>query len=466
MPAPAAIPANALFGRQTRFAGELRVVSAPFDDEAGFLNSGKVYVYDDLTLIATLQPQVLASLLDFGLALGARPGLVAVGNPRFDLPESADAGQVELFDVDPNSPDFGQRVLVLRPEIEGSLVSPGAQFGFGVAFDGDHLLVSEGLGGDLWVFRITEASPPTAQLLARFEDLAAPLPNPGIGAGIDAADGRVLVGSSQEQRPDGNGQGRAHYLVYDPADPLFGFSASVNAPVATPNGQNYGESVLLLSDGRFAVGARGFEVDLQPQAGAVFIYNGEPGDLRVELCELEIDSLTSTATATIIVPGLAPIDVPLQASGQMQSRLYQSDAALHTVHFTDGQIALDDLNGGPLNLNLQDVLATLTAPGLPARVEADGSFLQRNNGVEFSGTVSATVLGIPLTQNLADLTDTVDFTGQVLDATPGMPILQVPLQIIIPVDLPGPNGSVLINGTLVLRKAQPADELFADSFDG
>lgn len=470
IPNPSAVFDNR-FGQRVAFAGELLVVAAPRDDIDGFFDAGKVFLMSGPNLQAELQPEVPDNFLFFGSALAARPGLVAVGNPSHSVDGALLTGQVELFDADPLSPSFGQRLAALQPRIDGELASTGRSFGFGVAFDGERLLVSEGSGGDLWVYETAAVrSQGGASLLVRLADLASDAAlnsgSPSFGAGLVAANGQALIGAPEQFRADGQGQGVATAVVYDPNHPLFGFRRQLNMPGDGVLADAFGEAVMLRPAAQqWVVGAPGAILQGLPGVGSVLVYNADLSSVSSAPLQLFADPSQSQLQARLFVPGQPEQSIDVDPSGGYSGVVHRDGERVRTLHLQTGQIALEERNGGSFNVDLQGVSANLDQAGSPAEVLAVGQFHQPGNALGFAGSVSAVAAGQPLQQDLAGFVEVTDFDGLLSEPGPGGLRVELPLQIVIPIELPGSNGAITLVGTLVLVEQVVADPLFADGFE-
>jgi len=121
------------FGQTVAISQSKIAVGAPFEDEVGFNNSGKVYIFDIISksLLLTLDNPNDSGTSDgdnFGSAIDLTDNFVVVGSHQ----EDSNSGRVYVFDA-----DNGQLLYTLA----NPLGSTGSLFGFSVAVSGNRILV-------------------------------------------------------------------------------------------------------------------------------------------------------------------------------------------------------------------------------------------------------------------------------------------------------------------------------------
>jgi len=136
--APPDVQSGDAFGYRIVREGALAVMAAPFDDDRG-VDAGAAYVYErDATgwkLAAKLHASNAAAGAVFGYSVAITGSTVFVGAPRHDAPSTPLRGMVYAFERDRNG--IWREVSRLAPP---SAVA-GAQYGWSLAAEGDHLLV-------------------------------------------------------------------------------------------------------------------------------------------------------------------------------------------------------------------------------------------------------------------------------------------------------------------------------------
>lgn len=239
----------------------------------------RVYGYDAAT------GQLLTRIDDpdggpngFGGALSYGNGLLVASSPSYDhSSESPNAGRA--YAIDPNSGELAQRLANPEPKWNDGFGTAVATFGDWAVIGamGDDLPGDDGPVGEdpgrVWVLDRN-----TGETVFTLEN-----PNPEaeffdwFGWSLAANEQFIVVGAQEDGT---NGEDSGTVYVFD--SQTGSLLHTLFSPHVELNGE-FGRSVALTPSGDVIVGAWGAKVDNVEGAGRVFLFDGETGDLLLDI---------------------------------------------------------------------------------------------------------------------------------------------------------------------------------------
>ncbi|MFT5129646.1 MAG: hypothetical protein ACI8W8_003271 [Rhodothermales bacterium] len=280
------------FGLAVAMAGELAVVAAPFADNAGQPNVGKVFVYrrnpiydtdptvSPYALEATLIPETNTAYEIFGISVATDGEQVIVG--RLENGSNADfaAGKIRVFRAAAN-PDNSDGAPAFLWSADGPITHPDAPratfFGQSVAIDGnwaavgahkDDLLRED--GGAVFLFNFDGSTWTYSKTL----NYGTASDSHHFGASVAMQGGNLAVGAPGDCT-DAYAAGAAWLYLGDRADaesPVTDYLLSARLAADDAGSRDYGGEAVSISGDQVALGAR--EHDLRGnQSGAAYIFD-------------------------------------------------------------------------------------------------------------------------------------------------------------------------------------------------
>ena len=262
------------FGSDLAMSGDIAVISAYQEDDAGGLNSGKAYIFNvaTKTLLHTLSnPNAYSTSAsdEFGYSVAINGNYVAVGAPLEEGLAGSFVGNVYVFDV-----TTGALLYTLdNPNAYGTAVDD--RFGFDVAISGKYLVTSApyeddaigGSTGKAYIFDLT-----TGTLIHTLVN-----PNPygtttsdEFGNAVAIFGEYVAVAARQEDDAGGTQSGKVY--MFNALTGALLYTLDNPTPIGTSSNDFFGHSVAI-SGKYLVVGAYGENT----YSGTVHVYDVRDG---------------------------------------------------------------------------------------------------------------------------------------------------------------------------------------------
>jgi hypothetical protein len=299
---PAVDATGGQFGYSVAISGGIVVVGA-MDDHSD-LGSGSAYLFDADPASATFGQQLVrvfpaaADANDwFGATVGVSGGVAAVGAYKAD-DQGSNSGSGYLFDADPASPTFGQRLTKLLP-LDGAAedrfgVSIAVRDGIsavGTYWDEDHGPHS----GSAYFFDSDPLSPALGQQLAKLHHPDGEAID-NFGHSISLSGGLAVVGAYLDRDQYIN-VGSPCVFDADPSSPRFGLPLSKLLQSDGPSSAAFGHSIAI--SGRVVVLGSPRDDTMSPLAGSAYLFDlnpCNPADLAFLPGQLNVDDVEAFVT--------------------------------------------------------------------------------------------------------------------------------------------------------------------------
>jgi hypothetical protein len=291
------------FGFSVALVGKHVLVGAPFDDTGGE-NAGAAYLFDGdpssptfgEPLLTLLKPTPAAGD-QFGFSVALVGKHVLVGAP-FDDTGGSDAGAAYLFDGDPSSPTFGEPLQTFLNPTPGAL----AAFGFSVGAAGTNALIGAPFDGEVGAAYLFDGNPSSPTFGERLLTLLKPTPAAGdeFGRSVATMETSVLVGAPFD---DTGGSDAGAVYVFDRTSGALIQTLQKSNPAAT---DQFGFSVAAVGD-KVLAGAP-FDDTGGSDAGAAYLFAFLNRPPTAEAGPAQTVECTSSAGASVALDGSASSD--------------------------------------------------------------------------------------------------------------------------------------------------------------
>lgn len=289
-----------LFGRSVAIAGELIVVGANGNDEAGG-NAGAAYVFGfngtSWEERAKLTPDATGDTF-FGWSVATTGEIIVVGAPYRDS-GTTNSGAAYVFRNDGGSWVVEQR---LSSEAPGGAVLSDL-FGWSVAATSERVVVGAHLDEAAYVYRKGDTGWSEEQRLSSSDGLA----SGRFGWSVAIGGGRIVVGAVQNGEA-GLNAGAAYVFDYDGAN--WAESAKLLPP--SGNGSRFGWSVALEGDSALVGARESAGPNDREESGAVYLFrSGDAGwGDRTEISASDAAPLDHFGEAVALSDGRALVGAP------------------------------------------------------------------------------------------------------------------------------------------------------------
>jgi hypothetical protein len=378
------------FGQKVGISGNYAIVGAPYEDDAGGTTSGKAYIFNVTTgaLLHTLNnPNAYSTSASdfFGNAVAISGSYVIVSAPAEDDAGGLGSGKAYIFDV-----TTGALLYTLdNPNAYGTSAD---EFGVSVAISGDYIIVGANqeadaggsLSGKAYIFDVT-----TGALLRT-------LNNPNVygtsagdqfGWSVAISGSYVIVGTREEDDAGGSESGKAY--IFDVTTGALLYTLNNPNAYGTSAGDLFGESVAISGD-YIIVGANNEDDAGGTQSGKAYIYdmnviNSITTNLTAEnYIGISDASYSDGATATIQIVG--SVDDAQSGLTPGQSYYVQVDGTLAVTPSTPSVFA-----GVALSATKLLIGRDLPAAAVAAYTDSDVATYLSGNGYDTATNIVASI---------------------------------------------------------------------------
>jgi len=229
--------------------------------------------------LAKFMPAVGHRKGKFGESVSLQDGIALMGAPGMNV-GGTEAGVAYLFDADPSSPTFGDKLIRLEPATGAN----ERRFGSSVSLDGGLALIGapgdDGLGneaGAAYLFDADPTSPTFGAQLKKLKSLDASADDL-LGSDVSLHGGLALVGADGADGAMAS-SGAAYLFDADPTSPTFGSQLAKLQAIGGEPFDRFGRGVSM-QDGRAVIGAPYHDRPAFPltlQEGAAYLFDVDPG---------------------------------------------------------------------------------------------------------------------------------------------------------------------------------------------